>query len=109
MHRNLDRRVELLVRVSDPGHQKQLRDLLTLAMTDTTASWWLDTDGTWTRHYLDANGVPLLDLQAYLVQIRQTGGRSASEADRRRAKQRHLSERERATGRRVSSGRTGTR
>ena len=109
MHRNLDRRVELLVRVNDPGHQKKLRDLLTLAMTDTTASWWLDTDGTWTRHHLDANGVPLLDLQAYLVQIRQTGGRSASEADRRRAKQRHLPERERATGRRVSSGRTGTR
>ena len=78
-------------------------------MTDATASWWLDTDGTWTRHHLDANGVPLLDLQAYLVQIRQAGGRSASEADRRRAKQRHLPERERATGRRVSSGRTGTR
>jgi len=109
MHRNLDRRVELLVRVSDPGHQKKLRDLLTLGMADTTASWWLGPDGTWTRHYLDANGSPLLDLQAYLVQIRQAGGRSASEASPRRAKHRHLPERERTAGRRVSSGRTGTR
>src|SRR5205823_2830965 len=77
MHRNLDRRVELLVRVSDPGHQKMLRDLLTMGMADTTASWHLDPDGTWTRHHLDADGKPLRDLQAYLVQIRQAGGRPA--------------------------------
>ena len=109
MHRNLDRRVELLVRVSDPKHQKKLRDLLTLAMADSTASWWLGSDGAWTRHHLNASGAPLLDLQAHLVQIRQTGGRSASEADRRRASRRRLPERERTSGRRVSSGRTGTR
>jgi polyphosphate kinase len=108
MHRNLDRRVELLVRVSDRGQQKKLRDLLTTAMADTTASWWLGADGTWTRHHLDASGAPLRDLQAYLVQIRRTGGRSASEADQR-AKHRHFAERDRAAGRRVSSGRTDTR
>jgi polyphosphate kinase len=107
MHRNLDRRVELLVRVSDPGHQKKLRDLLTMGMSDTTASWWLCPDGTWTRHHLDTDGAPLRDLQAYLVQIRRTGGRSASEADRQRAKHRHLPEGDRAAGRRVASGRAG--
>jgi len=109
MHRNLDRRVELLVRVSDRGQQKKLRDLLTMGMADTTASWWLGPDGTWTRHHLDASGAPLRDLQAHLVQTRRTGGRSASEADRRQAKQRHFAERDRVAGRRVSPGRTGTR
>src|SRR5271165_369502 len=60
MHRNLDRRVELLVRVTDPAQQADLSSLLDLAMDDGTASWWLDPDGTWTRHHLDASGAPLL-------------------------------------------------
>ena len=48
MHRNLDRRVELLVRVTDPGHQRRLRGLLDLGMDDGTSSWWLNPDGYWT-------------------------------------------------------------
>jgi polyphosphate kinase len=74
MHRNLDRRVELLVRVTDPAHQAELRGLIDLAMDDTTASWWLDADGTWTRHRLDASGAPLGDVQEYLIQTRQGRG-----------------------------------
>ena len=73
MHRNLDRRVESLVLVTDPGHQERLRDLLALGMDDATASWWLDSDGLWTRHHLDSDGRPLRDLQAYLVEIRRPG------------------------------------
>ena len=34
MHRNLDRRVELLVLVTDPGHRRRLRGLLDLGMDD---------------------------------------------------------------------------
>jgi polyphosphate kinase len=109
MHRNLDRRVELLVRVNDPAQQKKLRDLLTTGMADGTASWWLGPDGTWTRHHLDADGAPLRDLQAYLVQTRRTGGRAASEADPRQVRRRPLAERDRAASRRVSAGRAGTR
>jgi polyphosphate kinase len=74
MHRNLDRRVETLVRVGDTGHQAELRGLIDMAMDDTTASWWLGPDGTWTRHHLDASGAPLNDIQEYLIRTRQ--GRS---------------------------------
>jgi polyphosphate kinase len=74
MHRNLDRRVETLVRVGDLGHQAELRGLIDMAMDDTTASWWLGPDGTWTRHHLDASGAPLNDIQEYLIRTRQ--GRS---------------------------------
>jgi polyphosphate kinase len=67
MHRNLNRRVEALVRVQDPAQQVTLRNLIALAMDETTASWWLDADGLWTRHHLDPLGQPLRDLQQYLL------------------------------------------
>jgi polyphosphate kinase len=67
MHRNLNRRVEALVRVTDPAQRLTLRNLIALAMDETTASWWLDADGTWTRHHLDSSGQPLRDLQQYLL------------------------------------------
>jgi polyphosphate kinase len=67
MHRNLNRRVEALVRVTDPGQEAALRNLIALAMDETTASWWLDADGSWTRHHLDPSGQPLRDLQQYLL------------------------------------------
>jgi polyphosphate kinase len=75
MHRNLDRRVEALVRVVDPAQQATLRDLINLAMDEGTATWWLAADGTWTRYHRDAAGKPLLDLQQYL--IRGLRGRAA--------------------------------
>ncbi len=71
MHRNLDRRVETLVQVTDPAHRAQLRGLIDMAMDDATSSWWLDSDGTWTRHHLDASGAPLNDVQEYLIRTRQ--------------------------------------
>ena len=67
MHRNLNRRVESLVRVKDPAQQADLRDLIALAMDEATASWWLDADGSWTRHHQDSSGQPLRDLQQYLI------------------------------------------
>jgi len=75
MHRNLDRRVELLVRVTDPGHQDELRGLFERAMDDSTPSWWLDAEGTWNRHHLDPSGAPLRDIQDYLIRSRR--GRAA--------------------------------
>ncbi|TDN92141.1 RNA degradosome polyphosphate kinase [Microbacterium sp. BK668] len=63
MHRNLDRRVEALVRVIAPAHIKELLDLFSLAMADTTSSWWLGPEGEWTRHSLDDEGRPLVDIQ----------------------------------------------
>ncbi|QIG39987.1 RNA degradosome polyphosphate kinase [Microbacterium sp. 4R-513] len=63
MHRNLDRRVEALVRVVAPAHVKELLDLFSLAMADTTSSWWLGPEGEWTRHSLGEDGRPLVDMQ----------------------------------------------
>jgi polyphosphate kinase len=72
MHRNLDRRVELLIRVTDPAHKAELRNLIDLAMDPGTSSWWLGPDGVWTRHHLDDSGEPLIDLQESLIRNRQS-------------------------------------
>src|SRR5580704_3430792 len=71
MHRNLDRRIEALVRVADPAQQAELHGLIDLAMDEGTGSWWLAGDGTWTRHHLDSDGNPLRDLQQYLIANRR--------------------------------------
>jgi polyphosphate kinase len=72
MHRNLDRRVELLVRVTDAGQKRELRALIDLAVDEGVASWWLGPDGRWTRHHHDQDGKPLLDLQEELIRTRQS-------------------------------------
>jgi polyphosphate kinase len=72
MHRNLDRRVESLVRVTDHQQQSQLRQLINLAMNPRTASWWLAPDGNWTRHHVDPAGAPLTDLQDLLIRSRRS-------------------------------------
>jgi polyphosphate kinase len=48
MHRNLDRRVEAMVRVSDPEARRILAGVLDGAMSDGIASWELRPDGTFT-------------------------------------------------------------
>jgi polyphosphate kinase len=67
MHRNLDRRVEALIRVADPGHISELLDLLEVSMSSKTSSWCLLPQDTWERHNLDADGKPLADLQSVLI------------------------------------------
>ncbi|PZR51765.1 RNA degradosome polyphosphate kinase [Xylanimonas oleitrophica] len=67
MHRNLDRRVEALVRITDAGHVADLLELMDRSMADTTASWHLLPDGTWERHAKAEDGSPLDDLQDVLV------------------------------------------
>ena len=63
MHRNLDRRVEALVRVVAPAHVKELVDLFDVAMSDETSSWHLEPAGDWVRHHVSESGTPLVDLQ----------------------------------------------
>ncbi len=74
MHRNLDRRVELLIRVTDPMHRATLRGFIDMAMSERSASWWLDGDGSWIRHHLDSAGRPLEDVQDMLIRLRQSRG-----------------------------------
>ncbi|WP_422070702.1 RNA degradosome polyphosphate kinase [Streptomyces hoynatensis] len=71
MHRNLDRRMEALVRVTDPAHRSALVRLLTSGTADTSASWHLGQDGTWTRHAADAEGRPLPNVQELLIEARR--------------------------------------
>jgi len=68
MHRNLDRRVEALVRLTSPEHIAELDGLFDLAFDGRTASWSLAENGDWTRHHLDEDGKPLIDLQNKLMQ-----------------------------------------
>jgi polyphosphate kinase len=63
MHRNLDRRVEALVRLSQADHIREMNALFELAMSDAVATWHLGADGTWTRHQYGENGQPLIDVQ----------------------------------------------
>ncbi|MGO4596040.1 RNA degradosome polyphosphate kinase [Terrabacter sp. 2RAF25] len=68
MHRNLDRRVEALVRINESAHLAELGDLIDLAFADTTSRWDLGSDGRWVRHHLSDAGDPLDDLQAKLIE-----------------------------------------
>ena len=66
-HRNLDRRVEALVRITAPEQIDELIKYVDLQMADSTASWHMEADGTYVRHSKDAEGRPLVDCQEYLI------------------------------------------
>jgi polyphosphate kinase len=68
MHRNLDRRVETLVRLQSEKHVQEISDVFDLAMDDGTSAWDLNPDGSWSRSSRDAEGNPLIDLQEYLIE-----------------------------------------
>jgi polyphosphate kinase len=70
MHRNLDRRVETLVRLASPDHVVELAQLMATAFSDEVAAWHLGSDGKWTRRHIDAEGNPLTDLQDYLIRVK---------------------------------------
>ncbi|WP_288267952.1 RNA degradosome polyphosphate kinase [uncultured Bifidobacterium sp.] len=67
MHRNLDRRVEALVRIVAPEQIDELIKYVDLQMADSTASWHMQPDGTYVRHCKDEEGRPLVDSQEYLI------------------------------------------
>jgi polyphosphate kinase len=74
MHRNLDRRVEVLVRLS-AEHAAQVGRLFDLGFEDTTRAWIGQPDGTWAPHAVDAQGQPCLDIQEYLIERRTAAAR----------------------------------
>jgi polyphosphate kinase len=73
MHRNLDRRVEVLVRLSDE-HAKDVAGLLDLGFADTTKAWIGQPDGTWERH-VAPDGSGGKDLQEFLIERRTRAAR----------------------------------
>lgn len=71
MHRNLDRRVEALVRVTDPVARAELDHVLTAAMGPDVDAFELAGDGSWTRRTSDSQGARV-HLQELL--LRRVGG-----------------------------------
>lgn len=57
MHRNLDRRVEVLAQVKNPKLTPQLNDLFESALDPSTRCWELRTDGQWTAMPRDGRTV----------------------------------------------------
>jgi polyphosphate kinase len=66
MHRNLDRRVEALVRLTQTDQIKELAELLELGMGKVSA-WQLESGGDWLRIDSDAQGNKLVDMQDELM------------------------------------------
>ncbi len=65
MHRNLDRRVEVLCRVRDRVAVEHLRDCLDLVFADDTSAWDLESDGRWVR----SGGPKAVDYQQRLMKL----------------------------------------
>jgi polyphosphate kinase len=66
MHRNLDRRVEVLVQVKDPRLTAQLNDIFESALDPSTRCWELGPEGQWTAmpragHSVRDHQVSLMD------------------------------------------------
>ena len=70
MHRNLDRRVEVIASITNPAHIAEISGLFDLAFDPGTASWKLQPDGTWIPFTVDEEGKPLVDMQEYLINVK---------------------------------------
>ncbi len=64
MHRNLDRRVETLLRIKEPAVRAQLSNVLDRALAPDVRHWALGSDGCWTALPEGGGGV---DLQVELM------------------------------------------
>lgn len=71
MHRNLDRRVEVLASITNPAHIAEIGELFEIAFDPRTASWQLDAENTWTPRTTDDEGRPLTDMQEYLINTKR--------------------------------------
>ena len=69
MHRNLDRRVETLVKLVQTDHIKDLKDIMDLGMSGQVATWVLSPEGEWHRRSTDSEGNLLPDMQDELMQL----------------------------------------
>ena len=68
MGRNLDRRVESLIRVDRKEHHQRLQAILDLGLSDKVSSWTLA--GTeWVRKSINEQGKPLNDVHAAMIKL----------------------------------------
>ena len=68
MDRNLNRRVESLVKIRRDEHKKSLMKIFDQYTASTTAAWHLLPTGKWLLVDKDSNGEQLSDLQAMIIQ-----------------------------------------
>ena len=66
MHRNLDRRVESLVRIERPAHKSSLQEIFDISLSEETSSWHQNED-RWKRVSTNSKGEPLQDLQSLYI------------------------------------------
>ena len=66
MHRNLDRRVEVMAEVKDPRLKAQLDEVFESAMNPATRCWELGADGSWTAS--PQEGQTVRDHQVWLME-----------------------------------------
>jgi len=67
MHRNLDRRVESMVRITQTDHKRMLLRALDSYLSPTTACWHMQADGTWKFIGTDDAGNQLPAFHAQVV------------------------------------------
>ncbi len=67
MHRNLDRRVEVLAALPSTESVAEVGRILDVGFDDRTSAWHLDSEGVWHRRDTDEDGRPLLDYQDWLI------------------------------------------
>ena len=68
MDRNLNRRVESLVKLTRAEHKKSLIRIFDQYTASTTAAWHLLPTGKWLLVDKDPSGAPLADLQAMIIE-----------------------------------------
>jgi polyphosphate kinase len=73
MHRNLDRRVETLVRVETPALRERLRNVLQLSFADNQDAWELGPEGEWTP-ISASGGEPATALQTEMMRYANRTG-----------------------------------
>ena len=67
MHRNLDRRVEALVRIDNDKHKNRLKGILDDSFSDEYSTWKLLEDNNWSRKIADESGNILVNFQDHFV------------------------------------------
>lgn len=67
MQRNLDRRVESLVRIDSEKHKERLKGILDDSVSDQYSTWKLTDDNQWSRHITDSEGNFLVNFQDHFI------------------------------------------
>ncbi|NUS43821.1 MAG: RNA degradosome polyphosphate kinase [Mycobacteriaceae bacterium] len=75
MHRNLDRRVEVMAQVKDPRLTPELNAVFDSALDPTTRCWVLQPDGTW--HASPTHGARVREHQEELMHLHRPAARES--------------------------------